>query len=369
MHEMKVWFDHQVFAAQVHGGISRYFINLATEFQRYGDPDLSIVAPLHVNSGLGQLEPRVVKGIRVPAVPYTGRLLKSVNQALTRVLLTKHAPHIYHATYYRPLEGGVQNRKCALVVTVHDMIHEKYPKFFLSRDRTAAEKARAVSIADHVICVSRSTRDDLLEKHAIDPAKVSVVYHGPGLTVDNSGSKSPVDGPYLLHVGARGGYKNFHQLLRVFASSSRVYEDVSLVSFGGGPLTGEERETMRSQGLSESRVFTLSGDDRALSCLYRHAAALVFPSLYEGFGLPVLEAMAHDCPVITTSNGSLGEVAGNGAAIFDPDDDESLLSAIERLLEDAEFRGDLVARGQQRVSQFSWEKCAKQTLDLYRSLI
>jgi glycosyltransferase involved in cell wall biosynthesis len=257
-------------------------------------------------------------------------------------------------------------RKAAIVVTVFDMIHERFPQYFSPSDTTAANKLASVRRADRVICISESTRRDLLEHVPLNPDVVSVV-HLAGAPVPSVRPSRPiVDGPYVLYVGARGGYKNFEGLLCAFAGSSVLRKGMRVVAFGGGSLDAAERARVRALGL-EGTVVQISGDDAALDAAYTFAAAFVYPSRYEGFGIPPLEAMARGCPVVCAANSSLPEVVGGAAEMCDAGDPESIAAAIERVVGSRAHADELRARGRARSAQFTWDRCARASYDVYRA--
>ena len=165
------------------------------------------------------------------------------------------------------------------------------------------------------------------------------------------------------------GYKNFSRLLQAFAASERLKNDFSLVCFGGRGLSGAELDEINSLGFARNRIVQVAGDDRVLANLYQYASILVYPSLYEGFGIPPLEAMSFKCPVACSYTSSLPEVAGDAAEYFDPLDTESIRSAIETVVYSTDKSATLIARGLVRLKLFSWEACAQQTKAVYASLL
>jgi glycosyltransferase involved in cell wall biosynthesis len=178
-----------------------------------------------------------------------------------------------------------------------------------------------------------------------------------------------LDGPYLLHVGIRSGYKNFQRLLEAYANSPALHEQYRLVCFGGGKFSPAEERQRKTLDLAEDRLVWMGGSDRVLMQLYRHAAAFVYPSLYEGFGIPPLEAMAHDCPVICSTGGSISEVVGNAGEFFDPLDTAAIAQAIENVAGSQERATELRALGRQRITRFTWEQCASGTHTVYSALL
>src|SRR5262245_32662867 len=159
-----------------------------------------------------------VNGMRVPRFPRTGRLLRFVNNALSGRAIARFDPHILHQTYYEKVASRPPG--CSVVLTVFDMIHERFPSCFAPSDPTRELKSAAVARADHVICISESTRRDLIELLNVANERVSVVYLGPSKSVTPSVAPGyETRRPFLLHVGLRGGYKNFDTLLKAYATS------------------------------------------------------------------------------------------------------------------------------------------------------
>lgn len=176
------------------------------------------------------------------------------------------------------------------------------------------------------------------------------------------------DIPYVLYVGSREGYKNFSGLLRAFSMSPRLREQFQLLCFGGGALCDSELQQIARAGLT-GRVRQIGGSDAVLASCYRHATLFVYPSLYEGFGIPPLEAMSLDCPVACSNTSSIPEVVGDAAACFDPSDPESLLATLEEVLNSGNLRDSLIERGRLRRECFSWRRCAQETLHIYEGVM
>ncbi len=353
---------------QAFGGISRYFVELANNISSTPGVSVGVISPLYINAYLADSSNRVrVMGQRVPEVRRTGRIYRTINNLLTPLWMRHFQPDLVHETYYSRCRLAPKGTK--LVLTVHDMIHERFSESFPPGDATSIDKRRAVERADHVICISEQTRKDLLDRVDIDPGKTSVVHHGFSLTKQPM-SVGPRSGrPYLLYVGNRGGYKNFESLLQAYAAEPLMQREYDLVAFGGGPFNAQELALMHAHGLDERQLRQIAGNDAVLADLYQHAALFVYPSRYEGFGIPPLEAMSFDCPVVCSNVSSIPEVVGDAAEFFNPDSSVELGKAIERVLNNAVLRQALISRGRERIKLFSWERCAHQTLDIYRRLL
>ena len=281
------------------------------------------------------------------------------------------APHVLHETYFtghtRSAEGA------ARILTVYDMIHELFPGQFGPADKTTQYKRASVHRADRVICISESTRRDLIKLFGVREDKAVVVHLGfdplPQPEVGQGSHLSHRAKPYILYVGQRAGYKNFEGLLRAYAASPYLRENFRLISFGGGPLSRKEKELIRQLGLAADAVLQHAGDDRELALHYRDAALFVYPSLYEGFGIPPLEAMSLGCPVACSQTSSIPEVVGDAAVLFDPKDTEAMRDAIESVLQSTSLSHALVQKGHARTRLFTWDECATKTLDVYRQVI
>jgi glycosyltransferase involved in cell wall biosynthesis len=365
---VKIFYDYQVFYSQEYGGISRYFCELATRFSEVDNFTVKIVSGIYVNEYLKKCPSSLLLGFHIPPIANTWRMRLWVNRYLCQLWLNSHQPDIIHETYFYPTKW--QSHKSKTVITVHDMLHEKYRDILPKSDEVCSAKFKAIKRADHIICVSENTKKDLIELLDVDPSKVSVVYHGNSLKIFENLTKPQhhIISNYILYVGQRFYYKNFSRFVQAYANS-KIKHDFKIICFGGGLFSKEERDLMIKLGLSEDQVSQISGDDKALADLYSNAAAFVYPSLYEGFGIPLLEAMSLGCPVICSNTSSLPEVAGKAAEFFDPYEPDSMTVALENVLCSSEKAKRLVNLGYERVKNFSWDKCAEETRLIYLSLL
>jgi glycosyltransferase involved in cell wall biosynthesis len=373
---MKISYDSQIFCAQTYGGVSRYICEIASRLAQAPGLEVSIAAPLHINAYLQNLPSGIVKGFGSPPTDrfkstYLRLFFRGLSLALGECALHAQFPDIVHETYY--FSHALGPRRARRVLTIHDMIHERFPSDFPLGDKTMRFKAIAARRADHVICVSESTRQDAIEILGLPPEKISVIHHGFNLmTGPENGlidAGFMAEEPFLLYVGNRGGYKNFLRLLEAYASSPQLRMQFKLVCFGGGTFSTDEQDKMMRLGLTNRRVIQLGGSDQLLSRLYTRASAFVYPSLYEGFGIPPLEAMSHDCPVICGTTSSIPEVVGDGGEYCDPSDVDSMRQAIERVVDSESYRNTLIEKGRARLNHFSWDRCANETLNVYRNLV
>lgn len=253
------------------------------------------------------------------------------------------------------------------------MIHEKLAHRFrdLNLDKGIIERKRLLANqADKIIAVSESTKRDVVDILNIKPEKIEVIYHGSSFPpAEITSVKQPVEAehPYFLFVGNRVLYKNFTGMLMAIHPVLKK-NNVKLVCAGGSAFRPAETELIQSLGLADL-VEQRSINDQILRNLYRQAIAFIFPSLYEGFGLPILEAFDCSCPCIVNDCSSLPEVAGDAALYVKFDESDSVVQALETILYDTDLRQKLIEKGQRRLANFSWQKTVDNTLNLYQSLV
>jgi glycosyltransferase involved in cell wall biosynthesis len=279
---------------------------------------------------------------------------------LPRRLRSLRAALVHVPNCFLPLR-----RPCPGVVTVHDLAWEAHPGDFapLTLRKYRALTPRAARSAERVICVSAFTRDDVCRRYGVDPAKVRVTPLAPALP---EGEEPAPEGPYLLAVGDLRAKKNHAALVSAWTSLRSEGLPHRLVIAG---LDAGEGRRLRALARSEPLELTGWVQDARLDALLRGADALVHPSLYEGFGLAMVEAMARGTPVVAARATALPEVAGDAAAWFDPHDTAELAGAIRRVVEDRALHADLARRGRERAARLSWAECARATAAVYRELL
>jgi glycosyltransferase involved in cell wall biosynthesis len=262
------------------------------------------------------------------------------------------------------------------IVTVHDLERICFPFSNQEPLEEASLKKDAVAIqkAEHVIAVSENTKKDLMRYLKIPEEKITVVYNGVDHEVFKPNIHPVSSSPFILYVGSERPRKNLERLLEAFVrlKKSIDFADLKLIKVGSPGRSDAFRQATlqktKELGLESEVIFVDHITDDLLSAYYSSAKALVYPSLYEGFGLPVLEAMACGCPVITSNVSSLPEVAGGAALLFNPYDIADICGAIARLLTNGKLRNELMAKGRERSSVFSWAKTAGETMNIYRQV-
>jgi glycosyltransferase involved in cell wall biosynthesis len=366
---MKIAFDSQAFNMQSYGGVSRYYSILANELLKKTQ-DVGIFAGIHKNKYLSALPAGVVSGIQLDKYPpQSARAFQWFSHCVGQLQMQRWKPDIIHETYYS--SWPCFQSKSFRVTTVHDMIHEIFPEYFPARDQTTKRKKAAFSRVDHIISVSENTKRDLIDLFGIAEDKISVVHLGVDLSafMNTSFISNNTSKPYILYVGSRHGYKNFDGFVKAFASSERLKSDFDIVAFGGGSFTNHENVLFKRCGLRHTQIRQISGDDQKLASLYSKAYVFVYPSLYEGFGLPPLEAMASGCPVVSSNTSSMPEVIRDSGEYFIPSAIEDMRSAIERVVYSGQRRSELISLGYENINDFSWQMCAKKTLDVYKKVV
>ena len=366
---MKIAFDSQIFSLQQYGGISRYYCELATALAAIEGIEPRIIAPMNRNSYLESIPPKIKRGYQQFFWSRLERSQRFASKLYEELSLTLFKPDIIHETYYSATPVG--SAQSIRVLTIYDMIHERFPEIFSRSDVTASNKAAAAARADHIICISEVTRHDVMELLGIPETKVSVVHLAAGamqIGADATSHKSPETSSYILYVGARQDYKNFRCLLEAYVND-KFRREYKIVCFGGGSFSRAEKQLFADYGLTPESLDHVAGDDALLATYYRFARCLVYPSLYEGFGIPPLEAMTMGCPVVCSNRSSIPEVVGDAGAYFDPTDSSSLTTAIHSVIANSQRREELIHRGHLRQAEFSWARCARETSAVYRSLL
>ena len=371
---MKIAYDCRVFRLQPEGGISRYFCDLYREISTEVNIQTKISAPLHVNRHLTALcaERHCGEGwkMEIPIDPIRHpkgmRLVRPVIDIAGALSMSRFKPDIHHRTYY----SAGRSKGAKVVVTVFDMIHELYRERFKNPEETIELKRRSIESADAVICISESTRRDLVSLYPKAEYKSRVVHLGINReTFTSRGSQVRSDQmrvPFFLFVGQRRGYKNFEGAIEALDEVKKsTNQEIGLVCFGGGRFVKEDFEIIDRFDIG---VRQESGSDDKLAHYYRLAEGLLYTSEYEGFGLPVLEAMACGCPVICSSSSSLPEVGGDAAIQCNVRNAEDIARGITLLLFNEDRRRIIVERGKEHIESFSWSRCASETMSVYRQL-
>lgn len=383
---MKVVFDHQIFQQQRTGGISKSFCEFIPFLKENGvDWNLSVVQSdnLYLSRILppGSFSPVRRDYSHVPAL-FSSRKLgaywftlldrlrirrtaESLNKSLSVKTLEKGDFDVFHPTYFHPYFLEHLKGK-PFVLTVHDLIPERFPEYFRAGDIQITGRKALLDKAQAIVAVSNNTKKDLMELYGVPAGKIAVIYHGAPRQ-DSPAGEPLVDAPYFLFVGARGFYKNFASFAQAFSAFSKEHPEVKVVCTGR-PLSQGEEDLLASLSIRD-KVVPMQVSEEDLPGLYRHAIALVYPSRYEGFGMPLLEAFSFRCPVLTSPWSSLPEVGGD-VALYLREDFSDFSDQLTHLYTMAPSqREELIQAGTERAAAFSWEKTAAQYADIYQSLL
>lgn len=282
------------------------------------------------------------------------------------------------------------------VVTIHDLILTKFPttrastlgpvKYFLKNIAYRFVINRAIQRSEKVIAVSHYTKDDIISQFNVDPKKIIMIYEGVAGLEDSTDkryaaklkSAEILSGycilePYLLYVGNAYPHKNLEMLVIVFLKLRKKFSDLKLVLVGRDDYFYLRLKEFAQKESSlkdfEAIIFPGYVPDEDLQTLFKHAALYVFPSKYEGFGLPPLEAMSYGCPVVSSNATCLPEIMENAAIYFNPHDEKTIVSVIQEILSDQFLRSELVKKGYEQIKKYNWENAAHQTVTVYQGVL
>ncbi len=271
---------------------------------------------------------------------------------------------IFHLTGAHPVKdiwSPIVGKK-PIVVTVYDLI----PEILLGSKRVARCRRKLLQDVTHVIAISECTKQDLIRLYGVPAEKISVVHLGFMPLSSNEMGSRDWPKPYILYVGRRDGYKNFSFFVKAMAPLLKS-TDLSLFCTGA-PFSKQEKALFDELKVSE-RVFQGFVSDSEMPALFRNACAFVYPSVYEGFGIPILDAFSAGCPVVLSRCSCFPEVGGDAALYFDDGDAEALRTHVLRLKDDGVFRQEMISKGRERADLFSWEKCAEGTAKVYKKVL
>lgn len=361
---MRVAFDEQIFTLQAYGGISRMFAELTQQFLIEEDLDVHLLplnAPIINRYALDHDIVRERLAVWDARHEY---------YALTRYFMKFRArkhQDIVHNTFYLP-HGLAAYPGAKRVVTVHDMIPELLPGTRRRLDFLTL-KRHYVKRADHIICVSEATKSDLLTVYPDITAPISVIHHGVGSHfTPNAPRLDFLPQDYILFVGNRGSYKDAAVLFSAFARVTSHMPHLRLVLVGGGELNDSEKRRLADLKILDQTMQVDLSDDSMVSA-YAHARLFVFPSRFEGFGIPALEAMASGTPTLLARSTSLPEVGGEAAQYFVPGDADDLARTMIETLNDRSLLERMRSLGLARAAEFTWHRAASQHAAAYRSIL
>lgn len=368
---MKILVDPYIFNSQVYGGISRYYTEVLSQIDISKDAKINIPVFFTRNEYLkisrlykeGHKEFSGLINLSAKLGISTRKIVRKQSKKKAINAIKKQDYDVFIATYYDPYFLSYLNHK-PFVLTVYDMIHELFPHYFNDGEAIAANKLLLMKSAAKIIAVSHNTKRDILKIYPdIEASKIEVVYHGSSIQINQS-KKVDLPNNYILFVGVRDNYKNFEFLIDSISGLFTTDSTLHLVCAGGGAFTKNETVLLERLNLKD-KVIQKRFDEDELGLFYKNARCFVFPSEYEGFGIPVLEAMACGCPIVLTNNSSFPEVAGEAGIFYELNNKADLKNKIGWVLTNEDVRLNYSARGLQQVQKFTWKDAANQCYAVY----
>ena len=371
---LNILYDNQIFNLQKYGGISRYFSELMSRLN--SDSDFSITPKNYCSNNVYLKTNQLTSYNEFNNFPaFRGKkrienFIVNHESEKIKMFLEKGKFDVFHPTYYNSSFLKNLSGNKPFVLTVHDMIHELYyDKQLETLHPETINKSILIPKANHIIAISETTKKDILHFYPdIDEKKISVIYHGNSLGLFKSQSKRSVEKKYILYVGGRKHYKNFMWMLKAIAPLL-VQKNILLICAGGGYFDDYEQQNIDQFRLNKYVKHIEIDSDLVLQNLYEHAQFFIYPSQYEGFGIPILESFACKCPALLSDASCFPEIAGNAGLFFKSGNDEDLLTQINVLLENNQLRNDLIEKGITRLRDFSWEKTVNEHKVVYSSFL
>ena len=362
---MKILFDHQIFTRKKYGGISRYFYELHNNLNKISNFETKISVLISNNYYLSfKKNSNYLDFSSVFNFPGKKKFLNFFNKKRSINNLIKQDFDIFHPTYYDTYFLKYLKKK-PFVLTIHDMIHEK----FTPENKIVHQKKILAEKASKIIAISETTKRDIIKYLGVDESKIKVIYHGNSI-FPKSNMKLSIKLPekYLLYVGHRDGYKNFDKFVKSISDILIDDKKLFLVCVGGGKFNNKSKQFLSDLGIL-NKVFHFNVNDDNLFYFYKNAVAFFYPSLYEGFGMPILESFACGCPLFCSNLSCFPEIAGKGAHYFNPNSEISIKSAVLKVLNNTDnFRESLLHHGYDQIKKFTWKNTAEQTKNIYQSI-
>lgn len=368
---MRIILDPQIYNLQRYGGISRYYTEVFTLLAK--DKNVTIITPLNNstniyfnNSVLNSFKQNIygiiikyfkkIKLYQRLKIQYIANL--NFEKRLISAKYDLFIPTYYDVNFLKYIGSK------PFVLTVYDMIHELFPEYFTNSEVLVKNKLLLMEKATRIIAVSENTKKDILKLYPhINESKIDVIYHGASIKIKNN-IENILPDKYILFVGNRSIYKNFLFFINSISNLLKNEENLFLVCAGGGNFTNAENEYISRLGLKNKILFKSFVDDE-LGYFYKHAECFVFPSQYEGFGIPVLESMICGCPVVLGNHSSFPEVAGDAGVYFELNNSDDLVEKINTLIKNKSVREYFSKKGIEQAKKFSWEKAALECITVY----
>ena len=363
--KIKILYDHQAITMQKFGGISRYFIELMKRIPESYVVKNSVLLTenyYYINENFREKN----KIINTNAINFKGknRVKSSLNNLNTRLKLLTNKFDVIHPTYYDyylldSLKGA------PFVITVYDMIHEKFSDDI--NNITLKQKKETILRANKIIAISENTKKDLIDLYNISPSKIDVVYlnHNLNNVVIEKIPNLPQN--YILYVGERSWYKNFTNFVHAVKIILDKKQDLQIVCTGRS--FGKDEINLLTELKIMDRFHQYFVSDSQLKYLYCNAEMFVYPSKYEGFGIPILEAFSCGCPVVLSNTSCFPEIAGEAGIYFDPENINEMSDQMNAVLDNLALKEQKIKLGRQVMLKFSWSNTVEKTLEIYNNMI
>ena len=353
---MKIFIESNVLTWQKKGGVSRYVVELLKGFKNRAEIS---------NVTLFSRNIFYKKHKRGLIIPLRSGLAIRLNKFLIKKAIRKGGVDVLHVPSLEDYFIDAIHKDVALVITIHDLISEHYPKEFGVdiKNRILNLLARA----DRIIAISNQTKKDLIRIFDVPKEKVDVIYHGCSFSEEDvlKNNEPNQYGDYILYVGYRSGYKNFENFCKALPKVLNDFPYLNIVTVGGKEFSAYEKNMIRKENLTKNMIHLENISENKLITLYKHTKIFVFPSKYEGFGLPLLEAFICGTPVVCSNISSLPEVGGDAPLYFDPEEISDISRAILTVLQSFELQSEMIQKGYQQLKKFSWEQTINSTLECY----
>jgi mannosyltransferase len=362
---MKIILDNIIYSKVNQGGVSNYWFELSKYLLNQSEDEVFFHEESNVFENFHRQQ------LEIPADAFLSNA-KGKFSILSRVAPIKYDSEdffLYHSSYYRALKGVPNHRE---VTTIHDFTHNYFSpphKRFVHNQL----KFSAIKRSKGLICVSQNTYNDLRKFCPVCPdQKIEIIHNGVSndyFPIKNYSNlelefynKNKLEENYVIYIGTRTNYKNFSFVVALL----KEIKNLKLVVVGS-QLTNAERKLFNTDLERRTVIFT-GITNIELNLLYNNATALVYPSSYEGFGIPILEAMKSGCPVIALDNSSISEVAGSAGILLKQLQIPKFIQNIENLQKNTSFRAEISGKGIEHSKQFSWEKCCQETHNFYKEI-
>lgn len=371
---MKILYDHQIFQMQEFGGISKVYCEMIPLLNKYCNCSISVkysnnqyLHNTHLVKGIKYLKkyniPFLSK-LSLYQTDFVQRILynKNRNKTISIRSLKKQKFDVFEPTFFDPYFLDYLNGK-PFVLQIHDMIPELFPMYYEKQHPQIINKRILSPLAAHIHTPSQKTKDDLVNLLNIDPSKITVIPHGWS-PMPTPNTERPINNPYILFVGERNGYKNFSKALQELALIKQKEPDLHLICTGKD-FSIDEMKEISLMGLTDS-IHHIYASESMLSTMYFYAEAFIYPSAYEGFGLPILEAWSLDCPVFLNNASCFPEIAGDAAVYFDIEQYGDLAEKMISFLHSSEKdKLTLITKQSNRLKIYSWDKTAELLYEMY----